>query len=181
MKSLLIPAIALILLTGIAVAQRAYYIPRLPPQVAAHMGWSGDVDRWEDTADTVAGTARAWLTLTSIFLGITLVSVLAVRYLPDQFVNVPNKEYWLATRRRRGELTTIVLSFYLWLLAAFVATGVGLTQAIVQATFSGREQIGLPVLAALIIFLIAQIAWLFVRLSRRREPRHMHGRGDRRA
>jgi len=127
----------------------------------------------------VAGSAQGWLTVSSIFLGITLFSVLGVRFLPYQFVNLPNKEYWLATPRRRGEATMIVLNFFVRLLAAGVATGVGLTQAIVHATFTGREQITLPVVGGLIIFLVAQIAWLIVRLSRGREARgeHREGRG----
>ena len=38
MRSVLLPLIVLISLAAIAIAQRAYHLPRLPDRVAAHIG-----------------------------------------------------------------------------------------------------------------------------------------------
>ena len=171
MKAVLAPLLVLLLLAGMAIAQRAYYIPRLPPQVAVHIGSSGTVDRWEEKADFVDGTSRAWVTVPAIFAGIGLLAVLSVRYLPYQLVNVPNKDYWLASPRRRWEAAMVVLNFFLWVVAAGVALGVGITQAMIQATFTGKESITLAVVAGFIVFLVARIALLLIRLSRGHQAR----------
>src|SRR5262249_16460467 len=139
MRTVLIPLIVLVVLVVLAVAQRAYHVPRLPDRVAAHIGPSGEVDRWEDKADAVAGSSRAWLTVFSLAGGIAALSVLAVRFLPGQLVNVPNRDYWVASARRRGELAAVMLGFWLGLLATGVAFGVVLTEEIVRASATGRD------------------------------------------
>jgi uncharacterized membrane protein len=177
MKALVAPVLVLILLAGLAVAQRAYYTPRLPPQVAAHIGSSGTVDRWEEKADFVDGISRGWVTVPAIFGGIGLLAVLAVRFFPYQLVNIPNKDYWLASPRRRREAAMVVLNFALWLVVAGVAFVIGLTQAMIQATFSGKDSITLPFLAGFIVFLVAQIVLLLIRLSRGHQTRRSHREG----
>jgi hypothetical protein len=166
MKAVVIPLLVLILVAGMAIAQRAYYIPRLPPQVAVHIGPSGTVDRWETKEEFVDGTSRAWLAMPAIFAGLGLLAVLSVRFLPAQLVNVPNKAYWLASPQRRREAALIVLNFFLWLLAGGVALGVAITQTMIQATFSGQDWITLPVVIGFIVFLVVRIALLLIRLSR---------------
>jgi len=167
MKAVVAPLLVLMLFAGLAIAQRAYYIPRLPSRVAAHIGPSGKVDGWQDKGDFVDSTTQAYTTAPSIFAGIGLLSMLAVRFLPYQLVNVPNKDYWLASPRRRWAAAMVLLNFFLWVMAAGVALGVGITQAMIQATFYGEESIFLPVVAGFIVFLLARIALMVLRLSRK--------------
>ena len=175
MKSLLVSLVVLACLVAVAIAQRAYYIPRLPDRVAAHIGLSGEVDQWQDREEAVAGSAQGWLVVPSIFAGIALLSVLAVRFLPYPFVNLPNKDYWLATPRRRGRAVVVVLVFFLGFLGTGVAAGVAITEEFVRASFSGRSPgFGVPIMVGILVAVAAQIVWLVVRLSR---PREARGRG----
>jgi uncharacterized membrane protein len=175
MRTVLLPLLVFLLLACAALAQRAYYLPQLPAQVAVHSGPSGKVDRWETKADFVAGSSLLWLTAPVIFAGVGLLSALSVRFLPEQFVNLPRKDYWLATPHRRRQAALIMLQFFLWIMAGAVALGLGITQAMIQATFSGEEGITLPVVGGFILFMVAQIALLLIRLSREpkaRRPLH---------
>ena len=175
MKSLLVSIVVLACLVAVAIAQRAYHISRLPDRVAAHIGLSGEVDQWQDREEAVAESARGWLMMPSIFVGIALLSVSAVRFLPYQFVNLPNKDYWLLTPRRRGRAAIVVLGFFVGFLATGVAAGVAITEEFVQASFSGRSLgLGVPIMVGILVAVAAQIVWFVVRLVR---PREARGRG----
>jgi hypothetical protein len=47
----------------------------------------------------------------------------------------------------------------------------------IQATFSGKDSITLPFLAGFIVFLVAQIVLLLIRLSRGHQTRRSHREG----
>ena len=182
MRKVLVPLVVLAGVAVIAIAQRAYHVPRLPDRVAAHIGPSGEVDRWQAKEQAVAESARGWLVVLSILGGVALLSVLSVRFLPYQFVNLPNKDYWLHSSRRRGEAAAVVLAFFLWFLATAVAAGVLLTEDFMRASYSGRETgWTLPVVLGLLVAVAAEIAWLVVELSRPREARVRRRRADARA
>lgn len=177
MRSVLLPLIVLIGLAAVAIAQRAYHVPRLPDRVAAHIGPSG-VDRWQDKAEAVAESGQGWLVVSSIMAGIAALSVAAVRLLPVQFVNLPNRGYWLATPQRRGEAAVVVLGFYLWFVATGVAAGVAITEEFVRASSSGRAPgYGLFIVIGIVVAVAAEIVWLAVRLSRVRLSRVREVRG----
>jgi hypothetical protein len=166
MKFVVLPLVVLWALACVALWQRAYYIPRLPDRVAAHIGPSGKVDRLQDKADFVAGVSWSWLVVPAIFAALGALAVLGVRYLPPQFVNLPNKDYWLASPERRLEAAMVMLNFFLWLTAGGAALGVGINQAMIEATLAGNESITLPLVVGFILFLVARIILLLVRLAR---------------
>jgi hypothetical protein len=126
------------------------------------------------TPPAVAGTPLGLAIPAAIFTGIAAISVLAILFLPDGLINLPNREYWLATRERRIEAAMLMLNFWLWILAGGLGVAIGILQAMIQATFTGRDQIALPVVAGFVVFLIARIAVLIIRLRRGRDVEAVH-------
>jgi len=86
----------LILLAGAADLARAY--PRLPPQVAQHFNLQGQPDGWCSRAQYVALTVTLWIALP----GFMLMVAMSIYYVPDKFVNLPHKGYWLAPERKES-------------------------------------------------------------------------------
>jgi uncharacterized membrane protein len=86
----------MVLLIGIYQAVR--YYPQLPARMASHFGISGAPNGWQSKQAffTVTGFAVALTFFVSFLLPIFL------RTLPSSAINLPNKEYWLATEQRPG-------------------------------------------------------------------------------
>ena len=167
MRPLIAPLVVLVCLVAVAVAQRVQLSPRLPERVAVHFGASGKVDRWAARADVLDQSAQAWVTVPLIFLGVTVLAVLSVRYLPPSMVNVPNKDYWMANPRRRWEAAAVLLGFFLWLAAAGVALGMALTEDVVRASAAGQgTMFGLPAVLACVVFVFVQVGLMMYRFTR---------------
>lgn len=73
----------------------AWVYPQLPARIPAHFGPDGQVDRWTDARGFVLFNALFPALITVVMLGSAL---LAVR-LPARYVNLPNREFWLAPER----------------------------------------------------------------------------------
>lgn len=86
----------LILLVGAAELARAY--PHLPPQVAQHFNLQGQPDGCCSRARYVALTVTLW----TVLPGFMLMVATSIYYVPDKFVNLPHKRYWLAPERKES-------------------------------------------------------------------------------
>lgn len=85
-----------LVLIGIAVLQTAYYMPRLPDPVASHFGGSGMADDWM-SKDAFVGLFLGMFVVVAASL---LLSVFIMGKVPDRWINLPHKSYWLAPERR---------------------------------------------------------------------------------
>ena len=86
-----------LLLCAACVGQALYYFPRLPAEVACHFGAAGQPDAWCGKGEFLSFHLGTIAFLTAVFLGVGL----ALRKLPDEIINLPNKKYWLAPERRK--------------------------------------------------------------------------------
>lgn len=86
----------LIVLTMIYLAQTAYFYPQLPEQVASHFNHLGEADGWMSKESFLVFQ----IFLLVFILGITTLIPVLFNKLPDSFINIPNKSYWLAPERR---------------------------------------------------------------------------------
>lgn len=77
------------------VAVLVFHAQRLPARVASHFGGSGLPDGWMDRSSYVLFSIALLLGTTAIFGGVALL----VRRLPAQWINLPNRDYWLAPER----------------------------------------------------------------------------------
>lgn len=87
----------------VLVAQIVYFYPQLPATVPIHFGLNGEADRW--------ASKSAWLIFQLILVGILSIVTFGLPKLieknNDSFINLPNKEYWLAPERRAETMAKI--------------------------------------------------------------------------
>lgn len=98
----------------------AWVHPLLPARIPAHFGPAGQVDRWSDPGEFVLFNALFPAFVTAVMLGSAL---LAVR-LPARWVNLPNREFWLAPERieaTRARLLAHMATFATLTLLLFAA------------------------------------------------------------
>jgi len=82
------------------VVQHLFYWQRLPQRVATHFGPGGEPNDW-------MGRTSAVLVLGGfqIFFPLLLVgTVRMLRWIPNGLINIPHREYWLASERRESSL-----------------------------------------------------------------------------
>lgn len=169
MKSLLLPAVALLLLAIVIYYHWQHYVPLLPERVAAHIDSSGEVNQWSDKTSFVNGTRLFFAIAPLALLGLGMLSYLGVRSLPRALVNVPNKDYWLSSRERRRQAGLLVVRFFLWFIFGFVGLiYFGVVNSMIAATIyrdanSGYLDISVVLLAMFFIFV--QVGLLIFRLS----------------
>jgi uncharacterized membrane protein len=101
---------ALIALLVVIVLQVAYYAPKLPDTVASHFGPSGQADGWSSKTTFLA----LYGGVVVITIGPILLLPWLLRYIPDDLINMPHKEYWLAPERREETLRTVGV-YLLWI------------------------------------------------------------------
>jgi hypothetical protein len=167
MRPPIVPLLVLVGLAAVAVAQRVDLPSRLPKRVAVHMGPSGKVDRWADREVVLHESAVAWVTVPLIFMGVTVLAVLSMQYVPPSMVSIPNKDYWMATPQRRTEAAAILLGFFLWLMAAGVALGMALTEDVIRASAGGQGSMyGLPAVVGCVVFLFLQVGLMMYQFAR---------------
>ena len=103
----------MILLTAIiVVVQMTWWYPQLPNPMPSHFDNQGQINGTMDKT-LFCGMMGG---LNALFLiGFPLLSVL-MKQLPNSMVNIPNKEFWLATERRDQSLQRVgtFLSFLGW-------------------------------------------------------------------
>ena len=83
-------------LLAIAMIVGAWYYPQLPDTVASHFSASGEADGWMSRGGFIIFYAALMVFLYGTFVGTGYL----MRVLPDSYINVPNKNYWLAPVRR---------------------------------------------------------------------------------
>lgn len=108
--------VILLALLVLFIGQIVYFYPQLPENVAIHFGLNGQADGWS--------SKQGWLIFQLILLGIfSLITFVLPSFIDktdDQFINLPNKEYWLASQRR-NETFAILRNNFEWLgIALFV-------------------------------------------------------------
>jgi hypothetical protein len=147
------PLLAIAVLVPIAIAQRVYYIPRLPDPVAGYI-----------RREFVEGTAQAWLIVPSVLVAIALASAVSILIMPVGFFRFPNKRWWFASATRRRRLVLIEINFCLWILAGVIVLGLVLTQAIIMSNSEGLHLLAGVAGLGFAVFALVRFGILFSRL-----------------
>lgn len=102
--------VVFLLLCAACVGQALYVYPRLPTEVACHFGAAGRPDAWCGKGQFLSFHLGTIAFLAAVFFGVGL----ALHKIPAEYMNLPNKEYWLAPERREQTLDGL-RSRMLWL------------------------------------------------------------------
>jgi len=156
-----IPVIALL---AVAALQIAYYYPRLPALVASHFDVSGMPNRYEPKATFL-------VLYVGVLVGLAVVYVVIPRLmlaLPVEYINLPNKAYWLAPERREA-----TVAFFMDRFTIFGAVTLALIVLVFQLGFTANlstqtfpSAMGLWLLGAYGVFAVGWLATLALRFYR---------------
>lgn len=139
----------------------------LPDSVASHFGAEGNANGYM----TREGYRLFMLAFTIIFpLFVTGVVALGTRLVPTRYVNIPNRDYWLAPERREQTLAYLT-THALRLGCVMVLFSAGIHWLVMRANASTppRLENGL-FLAVLGAFVVAIVAWIGALMWRFRKP-----------
>ncbi len=103
METLLSARSILWLLVAVSCAHIAYYYPLLPERVASHFGPNGIADGYMHKSEFATFYVVLVIIVAAILTGIGEL----VRHTPDDLINLPNKEYWLAPERHDATIARI--------------------------------------------------------------------------
>ena len=124
----------ILLLLVLAFLQYTYFAPLLPEQIASHFDAAGRADGWSPKGDFFALNLAFVVGMALLFLG--LAAWLAK--IPNEWISLPHKDYWLAPERRAATLETLQQQME-WLAATTVALLLGITQLTIQANLDGGD------------------------------------------
>src|SRR5687767_14137463 len=125
-----------LMLVGVA-AHVIYYYPRLPDTVASHFGGSGRPDGWSSKETYGVNIIAIAGVLALMFLGIGPF----IRRLPNDVINFPNRDYWLAPERRDASLAALARMLH-GIGIATLALLIGVNQLVFNANLNPPANLG---------------------------------------
>jgi hypothetical protein len=128
---------------------------RLPARIASHFGADGLANGFMGREAYLGFTIGLVVLVPAL---IALLVALAARHFP-QFLNLPNRDYWLAPQRREETLAYLA-THAAWFAALLSAFALGIHLLVVRANRAvpARLETG-PFLALMLIFAIVIVVW----------------------
>lgn len=157
----IVVSLGILALSGAAfVGYCCWAIDRLPDIMAVHYGVGGTPDRFSSPSEFGTGMMIGGGV---VFLLFALIAIFLPRF-PEGFINIPNREYWLAPDRRSHSLASFSNLFLLYgavtlLFLLFVS------RAVVNANLVDIHQ-PISITWPLILFGSASVAFFFLIVSR---------------
>jgi uncharacterized membrane protein len=159
-----ISLLVFILLLLLCIGHAVYYYPFLPDRVASHFGASGRPDAWSSKESFARIYFIVIAFIAVLFPGIGLI----FRKIPTSFINLPNKDYWLAPER--SEETIAVLSRqFLWFGSATLLLLLGIFHQSFRVHLGKAQGLEHPV-ASIVVYIVFTTLWsiaLIVKFSRK--------------
>ena len=148
--------VILTVLLAAAVLQIFYYYPQLPSTVASHFGSGGRPNGWSSKEFFLG----IYLGVLALFL-VTFVGLpVLFRRIPPAWINLPNKDYWLAPERRAGTVT-ILGSEMLWFGNATIAFMIAVFELAIRANLSESVRLSQPAMWSLLVaYMVYTAVWL---------------------
>jgi uncharacterized membrane protein len=141
-------------------------VPMLPPRMATHFDGAGNPNGWMSRSAHLIFMGAFGIGFPLFIIGMCWMA----RYLPLSAINLPHREYWLASERR-DESTDYLFRHSIWLACLGIAFITGLHWAVVFG--NQRQPASLPltwVLSVVGPFLIGVVAWIAFLYRRFRRP-----------
>jgi uncharacterized membrane protein len=124
----------ILLLLVLAFLQYTWFAPLLPEQIASHFDAAGRADGWSPKGDFFALNLAFVVGMALLFLGVAA----WLAKIPNEWISLPHKDYWLAPARRAATLETLQQQME-WLAAITMALMVGITQLTIEANLAGSD------------------------------------------
>lgn len=156
MKTLNKPALILIILYLCFFSYLALSISLLPNCVATHFSGSGQANGWMSK-----NAYLLFMAVFSFFLPLLLVGTsFTLRFFPDKYFNIPQRDYWLAPERRT-ETFSYLVTHSLWFACIALCFIIGIHFSIVQANSLTPAHLSTPMIIGLIgCFVAGLVVWI---------------------
>lgn len=134
----------------------------LPERVATHFGFEGRADGWMSRSAYQIFEVALPLVISLIFMGVSAL----VRFVPEKYVNLPRKDFWLVPERR-ALTDSIIRSRMMWLACLMMFFFGGLHVLTLEANRVQPPQLPMGgLLLVVMCFLIALMTWVALLLMR---------------
>ncbi len=166
--------VIILLLVVLAVVQYLYYEPLLPERVATHYDGRGIANEWASKDVFLLGNLGAVVGFAVLFLGLTSLTT----KIPNYWINMPNKDYWLAPERRAETLGQLQRQME-WLGAATIALILAIGQLSIEANLRNAPMDNRTFWILFGAYMIGFLAWMvgLLRWSFRKPPTKGEGVG----
>ncbi len=156
MKPIRSPILVLVLIYACFLGFWAWSGPQLPSRVATHFNFSGEPNGWM----TRAGNQEFMLLFGFGFPLFLVFICWATRFVPTGFVNIPNRQYWLAPERRE-HTSSYLVHHSLWLACLAVLLCIGIDYATLEANKQAPPHLSTPLVLLIIgLFLTGTAVWV---------------------
>jgi Protein of unknown function (DUF1648) len=143
-----------------------FTIGELPERVASHFGSDDDPDGWM-TRNGYLFFILSFVLVYPVLIGFLIGFLPRVR---PEWVNFPNRDYWLAPERRDDSLEFLSAHGY-WFSCLLLVLVVGIHWAVLVANGSDPPTLPIRIFAPLLTgFIVGFIVWLIVIFRRFRKP-----------
>lgn len=166
MKALRTPTVVLVLLYVCFLGYLLYSAGQLPDRVATHFDGQGQPNGWMSRS-----THTLFIGGMGILIPLGIVALCYVlRWLPDNLINIPRREYWLAPERRADTVGFLFRSS-LWFASEMVIFFTALQALLVRANRLQPVQLETGLLFAVAGFLLVGIiVWAIAAIRKFRLP-----------
>ena len=149
----------------VAIVQSIYYFPHLPEVMASHFDGLGDPNGWSSKA-----------VFFGIYAGVLVLTIIIFAVIPNKFLhrsktwlNLPDKEYWLAPERKH-QTVAFIRSHLMYFGVVNVLLAIYVVQLVILANFNEQPRLSHTVVWALMIYFAYVAIWLirfFIRFRRK--------------
>jgi len=162
MRSIRISAVVLGFLYALFLVWLLVSQDRLPERIATHFGSGGAPDGWMSRTSH----CRFMLTFGLLFPLAVPAVCHCVRFLPDSLINIPRREFWLATERR-PQTMNYLFGHALWFACLAVCFVAGSHLLVVDANLRNPPSLSVPLLWAVAGSFVTGLAvWIAILLFR---------------
>ena len=162
------PSRALILLLIVlALLQAVHYGPLLPDEIATHFDAAGQANEWTSKTGFLLTNLAFMIGMAALFFALPA----GLSKIPNEWISMPNKDYWLAPERRAATLER-VQRWSEWLGVATVALFLGITELTVLANLSTDPALGQGFWVLFGAYMIFMVGWVvgFLQWAFRKPP-----------
>lgn len=139
----------------LAILQSIYYFPRVPEVMASHFDGLGNPNGW--SSKTV---------FFGIYAGVLVLTIIIFAVIPNKFIhrskmwlNLPNKEYWLAPKRK-DQTVGFIRSHLMYFGIVNVLLAIYVVQLVILANFNAQPRLSNTIVWALMIYFAYVAIWL---------------------
>jgi uncharacterized membrane protein len=148
--------LALLAMPLIAFVHMGIFYGQLPEKMASHFGPNGEADGYMTKSSFALTYVGIMAFVTVIFVGMRAL----LAKLPSDTINLPNREYWLASERKEATLLKFAEQMNQFGVAACVYLA-AVMHLVIQANISGSHQLGGLFLVYLMLFLAFTAFWVW--------------------